>query len=541
MTRREVLGAGLVAAGGLLAGGAVTRTGSSAPIEGAVVGASDALGHLLRGDRALPPPARTSRAAVVIVGAGIAGLAAARRLGRAGLRDLVLLELEPDPGGNTRRGASAVTPYPWGAHYLPLPPPEATEVRRLLLDLGVIERLEPGGRAVYDERHVCHAPQERLYLHGRWQDGLFPSTGATEEDLAHHAAFRELMERFRAWRDPSGRRAFAVPRLAGAPRAFAALDRQSMAELLSAHGLTSARLRWYVEYACRDDYGSGLDETSAWAGVHYFAAREADPEYGDAVLTWPEGNAWLAERMAAEVPGETRTRHLVVNVEPLAGGVAVDVYDATRDAAERLLAREVILACPVLVAARVYRPWRERPPAFAARFRYAPWLVANLHLDPLPAGAPGTPPAWDNVLYESDALGYVVATHQSLASHVPRTVWTYYRSFPGVDPAAARRELLATAWHATRDRILADLGRAHPDLASSVRRLDVMRYGHAMVRPEVGFVCGAALEAAAGALQGPVHLAHADLSGFSLFEEAYEWGVRAADRVLARLGRSGPR
>jgi hypothetical protein len=66
----------------------------------------------------------------------------------------------------------------------------------------------------------------------------------------------------------------------------------------------------------------------------------------------------------------------------------------------------------------------------------------------------------------------------------------------------------------------------------------VMRYGHAMVRPGVGFVCGPALAAAGTALAGPVHLAHADLSGFSLFEEAFEWGGRAAGRILARLPRS---
>jgi hypothetical protein len=33
-----------------------------------------------------------------------------------------------------------------------------------------------------------------------------------------------------------------------------------------------------------------------------------------------------------------------------------------------------------------------------------------------------------------------------------------------------------------------------------------------------------------------VHLAHADLSGLSLFEEAFDWGSRAARRVLLRLG-----
>ena len=85
--------------------------------------------------------------------------------------------------------------------------------------------------------------------------------------------------------------------------------------------------------------------------------------------------------------------------------------------------------------------------------------------------------------------------------------------------------------------MLRDLARPHPELAREVRRLDVMRYGHAMVRPEPGFVCGPALAAAGAALRGPVHLAHADLSGFSLFEEAFDWGARAAARVRARLPR----
>jgi hypothetical protein len=35
-----------------------------------------------------------------------------------------------------------------------------------------------------------------------------------------------------------------------------------------------------------------------------------------------------------------------------------------------------------------------------------------------------------------------------------------------------------------------------------------------------------------------VHLAHSDLSGFSLFEEAYEWGGGAARRALARMPRA---
>jgi protoporphyrinogen oxidase len=530
LTRRQLL-----AGGALLAAGGGCRAIGAAPVEGGFVGAGPQLGHLLR-EPGLPPPTARERVEVAIVGAGVAGLAAAWHLARGGVRDLVVLDLENTPGGNARAGVSPATAYPWGAHYLPLPSPAARGVRALLHELGVVESFDRAGRPVYDERHLCHAPQERLFMHGRWHEGVFPAAGATAEDRAQHDAFLALMERYRRWRDPHGRRAFATPRAAGAPGAFAELDRLSMDAFLAARGFTSPRLRWWVEYACRDDYGTDLASTSAWAGVHYYAARDADPEYGEVVLTWPEGNGWLTRRLAEPVAEQLRLGRLVVNVEPTGDRVAVDAYDPRAGRTERLLAREVVLACPVFVAAQLYRPWRQRPPAFAGAFRYAPWLVANLHLDRRPEDVSGAAPAWDNVIHGGEGLGYVLATHQSLRTHDGPTVLTYYRSFAGGDPAAARRALLESSWQSLRDAVLRDLQRPHPALRREVRRLDVMRYGHAMVRPEVGFACGPALAAAGAALTGPVHLAHADLSGLSLFEEAFDWGSRAARRVLLRLG-----
>jgi glycine/D-amino acid oxidase-like deaminating enzyme len=531
LTRRRVLAGGLAAAGTLAA---CTPAAPPRPA-GGLVGLGPEVGHALRGGAAWPTAARTERTAVVIVGGGVAGLAVAWHLARAGVRDFVLLEMEATTGGNARAGVSAVTAYPWGAHYLPLPGPEARGVRALLRALGVIEREDARGRPVYDERHLCHAPHERLFIHGRWQDGLFPSTGASGDDLAQYEAFRREIDRLRAWRDGAGRRAFAVPRAAGAPGAMADLDRVSMAAWLARRGWTSPRLGWFVEYACRDDFGTALAQTSAWAAMHYYAARDPDPEYGDTVLTWPEGNGWLTRRMAAAAGERAREGWLVHNVEPGDRGVTVDAYAPATGAGARLEAREVVLACPVMVAARIYRPWRERPPGFVRHFRYAPWLVANLHCDAPPAPGAGVPLAWDNVLYESESLGYVVATHQALRSHPGPTVLTYYRPFPSA-PEEARRRLLVASWTALRDAVLADLARAHPDLTRLTRRIDVVRYGHAMVRPEPGFVCGPALAAAGRALRGPVHLAHGDLSGFSLFEEAFDWGSRVAARLLARLG-----
>src|SRR5262249_56291483 len=90
--------------------------------EGEIVGASEGIGHRLRdGLRSTPPDDRWEHIGVVIVGGGVAGLAAAWRFLRAGFEDFVLLELEPAPGGTSRSGTSAVVPYPWGAHYIPAP------------------------------------------------------------------------------------------------------------------------------------------------------------------------------------------------------------------------------------------------------------------------------------------------------------------------------------------------------------------------------------------------------------------------------------
>jgi hypothetical protein len=156
-------------------------------------------------------------------------------------------------------------------------------------------------------------------------------------------------------------------------------------------------------------------------------------------------------------------------------------------------------------------------------------------LDATPAST-GHPVCWDNVLLDSDALGYVVATHQ-LDRAARDTVWTWYQPFPGPDPAAVRRDLLARPWSHWRDRVLADLGPAHADFERHVVSIDVMRWAHGLVRPSPGFLWGEARRAAA-APRGRVHFAAADLGGLPLFEEAQAAGVRAAEEVLAAMGRT---
>src|SRR5204862_7587138 len=101
-----------------------------------------------------------------------AGAPAARDLAQRGIDDVRLRELEDSAGGNSRGHRIAGMACPLGAHYLPLPGDDAVEVAALLDELGL--RRHVNGRVVYDERHLCHSPQERLYIAGHWHDGLLP-------------------------------------------------------------------------------------------------------------------------------------------------------------------------------------------------------------------------------------------------------------------------------------------------------------------------------------------------------------------------------
>ena len=83
--------------------------------------------------------------------------------------------------------------------------------------------------------------------------------------------------------------------------------------------------------------------------------------------------------------------------------------------------------------------------------------------------------------------------------------------------------------------MLADLALAHPDLPQRVTQVDLMRYGHAMSIPLPGLRGRAALQALAQRRGARVHFAHADLSAYSVFEEAFFHGTRAAAQTLSAM------
>jgi len=502
----------------------------------------ETLGHRLRDE---PPPQigedRWQRASIVIVGGGVAGLAAAWRLRERGHEDFVLLELEGAAGGTARGGDGPVSAHPWGAHYITAPMKENVELLQLLRGFGVVVGEDAEGGPIFSEAALCREPQERVFAQGQWFEGLYLHEGETDADRRDFERFRDLVNGWVSWRDGSGRRAFALPTAEGSKDpAVTDLDRISMSEWLAREGLSSERLRWLVDYACRDDFGARAAQTSAYAALHYFASRltrpGSDPQ---PVLTWPEGNGWLVARLLERVRANVRVGLAVADIAPTDDGT-IDVVAIGRGAtALGLRAKQVVFAAPQMVAQRVLRPWRDAPPTHLGSFQYGAWMVANITLSARPrVRVRGERMmAWDNVLYDSPSLGYVDAAHQSGRDHGP-TVITYYHPLCDDDPRSARKRLYAADRGEWADIALADLERVHPDIRELATRLDVVRWGHAMARPSPGFLFGGAREAAARPFRG-VHFAHTDLSGIALFEEAFFHGTRAADAALAAVRTEG--
>ncbi|MFZ4624855.1 MAG: FAD-dependent oxidoreductase [Rhodoferax sp.] len=528
-------------------------------ISGSFVGVNLDRGHLLQSGKTWPTPGSTHVTGVLIVGAGVAGLAAARTLRLKGVEDFALLELEDEAGGNSRGGQTGGMACPLGAHYLPLPGDDAPEVQDLLEELGLRRRV--AGRWVYDERHLCHSPQERLFFNGSWQAGLLPMQDVAAATLVQYHQFARLVARLQRqarWTIPASKQPLALMQQALAAITFDVC--------LNQQGFTDQHLRWYLDYCCRDDYGAGLATVSAWAGIHYFASRHGfaapgqDVPERDGVLTWPQGNAWLTGHLAAPLGARLQTGRVVLRIAQVKHGVELDAFNLATQATERWQARRAIIALPIFVAARVLENPPDRLRAAAASTVYAPWLVANLHLKSALHDRPGAPPSWDNVLYgdaqNAPGLGYVDASHQRLQSVPGATVLTYYRALgdvvapigsPPLAPGVAgRRLLLARPWSAWRDAILAELSLPHPDLAAKVSRIDITRYGHAMAVPvpknngQIGLQPlyskrrQLSKTDQPGSLSERLAVAHSDWAGYSVFEEAFTLGHAAALNMARR-------
>jgi hypothetical protein len=525
-TRRDFL---RVTAGSFLLAACGTKAQPDV-ITGQLIEPDSRLGHRMR-DADFPAPSLEEFTELVILGGGISGLSAARWLRKQKINDFTLLELSADTGGNSASGSNAVSSYPWAAHYLPVPNTECTELISFLQESQVI-RTVTNGVPEYEEQHLCFDPQERLFIKGTWQDGLMPEYGLPAEDLAQTRAFIARMDEFRVSMGSDGKPAFAIPLDDSSGDAeFRKLDEITMKEFLDQNGFTSSYVQWYVNYCCLDDFGTRSEHTSAWAGIHYFASRRGYGTNAEAgsILTWPEGNSFLAAHLAESCREQIKTSCAVFSVtESTDGLLEVNYFDDARQQSVKLKTKQVISCLPQFVNARLFPSFTR---SGVSSFTYCPWVVANITTTSWP-DKDARPLSWDNVTYNSSSLGYVNATHQHMKLSSGKTVLTWYYPLADREPAEARKFLREQTYEQLRQLVLDDLSATHPGCKANIASIDIRTWGHAMIRPVRNFIWSQERADARKPIGDKIFFAHSDLSGISIFEEAFYAGIRAAQEAL---------
>lgn len=525
MTRREFLKYSMM----LSTLGLTRCVPKSRNIPGRIMGAAAAIGHRLREDNFPKQPTKQITAEYAIIGGGVAGLAAAWWLQKKGKKSITILELAEQVGGNAAWGQNEHTAYPWGAHYLPCPGPELPILIEFLRECGAVSGEDAEGWPIFSPEYICMDLEERLFIHGQWQEGLFPQLGLTQKEQAQALDFQQTMQAYRFAKGKDNRFAFCFPVDNGSTdEAFRSLDKISMATFMEQKGWDAAPLQWYVDYCCRDDYGCPASQTSAWAGIHYFAGRrgkdtkQTEPE----VLTWPQGNGWLIQQFIPQLHSFIQPNSLVYQIIKQDKEVFVDYIDIKEEKSIRIIAEKCIIATPRFITQRLIK---DLP--LITGFSYSPWLVANIQTRAVPQSHKGAPLAWDNVSYHHRSLGYVVANHQSLATYQLSYTLTYYQPLDDQDPQVARVWAYSQSYESWQKHILQELQVLHPQILPFIDRIDVWLWGHGMIRPTPGFIWGDSRQIAQKPMP-PLYFAHSDLGGISVFEEAFHQGIRAAEESL---------
>lgn len=496
-----------------------------------LTGTNHILAHRLR-FKDFPKPSENIDISYLIIGAGVTGLSAAYKLKSSGIEDFIVIDLEDEVGGNSRAGENEYSKYPIGAHYLPIPNASNIALLQFLESCGIIIGYDENKQPIFDEEQLCFAPHSRLFIRNYWQDGIVPSYGLAIEEQQEIDRFHQEMLFFTQLKGHDNKFVFDIP-LKNSSKVddYNHLDNISMAEWLQTKGFTSSNLLSYVDYCCRDDFGTGISNTSAFAGIHYFSSRKHDfQKYDDIVLTWPEGNSRLVKHLLKYAEGKTMCEHLVYDLKIEDDAVLVYVYDAVNKVSKCIKATKVISCCPQFVNQYLI-PSRKKQTQV---FQYAPWLVASIVLKKFPFGD-GSTLSWDNVIHQGKGLGYVYNQHQSVAQFKSPFVISYYYSLGEGDLAKRRKELYAASEESWRDFIIDDLSKAHYGIEKEIESIEIFRHGHGMISPVPNFLTSKERIDLAKPIDDRIYFAHSDLSGISIFEEAFSQGVTVVDQILKNI------
>lgn len=511
-----------------------TACSNTKKITGTIINDNANAGHLIR-DGFKGKSTKIIEIPIAIIGAGVSGLSAANYLVKHQVKDFLVFDLANKYGGNSISDTNQTSAYPWAAHYLPIVNNSNTELIDFLHEHNIITGFDVQGLPIYNEYYLCFDPEERLFINGQWQDGIVPNFGIPQKDKNEIARFFDLINEYKYKVGLDEKPVFEIPlSQASQDLEFKQLDTISFSTFLEKNNFKSSYLLWYLNYCCKDDYGSTLIDTSAYAGLHYFSARRAKAANADssAVLTWPEGNAFLINKLSKSCTHAIKTDHLITSINIVNNKVDVVSYNTKTNECLTYRCNQAIVATPHYINQYIL----SNLPSFNKKnnnvlFEYTPWMVANITVSDLPEYK-GEPLSWDNVLYHSKSLGYVNACHQNVNKYNTTQVLTYYLPLVDLPVKEARKKAREKTHQEWVTEIVADLELAHKDIKNYITNIDIKIWGHGMIKPKSNFIFNTNKESLSKTIDNKLFFAHTDLSGISIFEEGFAQGISVAKQIV---------
>lgn len=462
-------------------------------------------GHRIYGDLPDFTTAPLRETDILIVGGGVAGLAAAASLQD---RDITLCELGQGLGGSAGYGQHAGLQFGQGAHYeLEYPSYYGAETLALLEKLAVIRFDNRRDLWTFRDDQYLIAPedQERTYTNGVYRRSTLPNDEETH-------FFESLIKPF-AGQMPQPVRLLADKHWH--------LAHQSFLNFILSQGMRpSPTFLQAVDYQMKDDYGDNAAVVSALAGIHYYMCR---PYFQKTIriLSPPQGNGYFVQKLAAAVPADNiHQGHLVTRLHPDKDHVTADVLALATGEPQRVRARQVVYAGHKqglqYVLPNAYAPFKATA--------YAPWVVVNVVLHQ----AQLQHQFWQNEVIGNDDrfLGFVNSAAQ-YQEHPDYTVLTGYYCLP----SDQRKSLLdfreqVETWAAATIATMEDV--LKQPLRHAVEKVFVKIHGHGMPIPKTDYLLREPLLQSA---VDRVWLAGCDTGRLPLCFEALDSGILAANAI----------
>jgi len=407
--------------------------------------------HSIRDGIKFDIPKPTINKDVVIVGGGISGLTAASRLNDF---DTLVLEKEPQLGGNSRRRSNKGIAYPLGA--------VTSQGKEGTFDDFFDELKVPFVRT--------KTPDLSLFIGGQLiVDPLGEGLAKLPFSQNVRTQVQKLVAQLKGFLDPVEGIFFQIED--NKPH-IQKLDDIDLSTYLTGQNF-GPQVRKLCDLIISSRLGAGSDKISAWMGL-YILSRFNSPTY-----TLPGGHGLISELLTAQIDQQQNTNYLTETTTVKVQNKDDRVWTTAIDPQGEVFTVEsktAIMACPKLLSKLLISDLPEQQKQAMSGYKYSAYLVAQV------------------ALKRPVMNSFEIMTYDMFSRFILATDWidenksqdgnshlTIYIPYPDV---AGRINLYTAKPNDIAQRIFKDLQQIFPGIDNDVLGIELYRWGHPMVMPQ---------------------------------------------------------